>query len=215
MARSHHPTLRRADRLPLWVPIAFTLWMCVWVGIIVRNVGPQNFWWLCNLAQFIVLYAVWTRDRLLISSQAGTVTVVGVTWALDLFAGLLLGGSPTGITAYMHNPDLAVSHRLSSTYHLWLPILIIWICHRRGYDRRGPWLQCAIGSLAIVGGWLFGDPERNLNYVHEPFGIEQVWLPDIAWIPLLCVATAALLYLPGHFIVRAILSATSRARDPS
>lgn len=187
--------------------------MAAWVTIILDSAGAQNFWWLCNLAQFIVLYSVWTGDRLLLSSQVGTVVVVGLVWGLDLFAGLILGGSPTGTTAYMFDPKLDLVHRLSSTYHLWLPVLMVWILHRRGYDHRGPWLQCGIGSALIVGGWWFGDPERNLNYVHAPFGIEQTWLPEAIWIPLLCLATALLIYLPGHYLVRAILAALAGKRQ--
>jgi hypothetical protein len=205
----HGPRHHRRT-LPAFVPPAFTAWMVAWVAIILANTGPQNFWWLCNLAQFIVLYSVWRDDRLLLSSQAGTVVLVGLVWGLDLFAGLLLGASPTGTTAYMFNPELSLAHRLSSTYHLWLPVFILWVLHRRGYDRRGPWLQCGIGSALIVGGWWFGDRERNLNYVHAPFGIEQTWMPDALWIPLLCLATAVLVYLPGHFLVRAVLALRAR-----
>lgn len=192
-------------RVPLAIRIAYTVWMAAWVPIILHYTGPQNFWWLCNVALFIVLYSVWTGERLLLSSQVGTVTVVGGVWTLDLLVGLFLGHSPTGTTAYMFDPDYAVVHRLSSTYHVWLPVLTIWMCRRRGYDARGPLLQCAIGSAAIVGGWWFGDPARNLNYTRAPFGIEQVWLPDAAWIPLLCAATAALVYLPGHFLVKRLV----------
>ncbi|MDX1627043.1 MAG: hypothetical protein R3323_11085, partial [Wenzhouxiangellaceae bacterium] len=114
-------------------------------------------------------------------------------------------GSPTGITAYMFDADYSLALRLTSTYHLWFPAYVLWLCRRQGYDDRGPWLQCGIGSAAIVGGWWFGDPERNHNYTQAPFGIEQTWMPDAVYIPLLCIATALALYWPGHFIVRAIL----------
>lgn len=187
--------------------VFFTLWMAVWVPVIYATQGPQNFWWLCNLAQFIVLWCVWRPDSLLLSSQAGTVLVVGLVWTLDLLAGLVLGGSPTGVTAYMFNDELPLALRATSTYHVWLPVFVLWLCRRDrvGYDPRGPWLQCLIGSAAIVGGWWFGEAERNLNYTHAPFGVEQVWLPDWAYIPLLCLATAALLYLPGHWLVRSVI----------
>lgn len=182
----------------------FSIWMILWVAVVLNTQGPQNFWWLCNLAQFILLVALWAGNRLLISSQAGTVVLIGLVWSLDLFAALVLGNSPTGITGYMFNPELPLALRATSTYHVWLPLFVLWLLHRRGYDRRGFRLQCVIGSAAIVGGALFGDPERNLNYVTAPFGIEQTWLPQAAWIPLLCVATALLVYLPGHALLIAL-----------
>lgn len=191
--------------LPLVARLGFTLWMAFWVPVILATQGPQNFWWLCNLAQFLILYVVWRPNRLLIASQAGTVTLVGLCWGLDFLVGLVAGDSVTGITAYMFNPEFPLIQRASSTYHLWLPVFVLWLCRRQGYDRRGPWLQGLIGSLAIVGGWLFGDPERNLNYTQAPFGIEQTWLPQPIYIPLLCLGTALFIYVPGHFLVRWIL----------
>lgn len=198
------PIFRDAPHVPLPARVFFTLWMAAWVPIVVNTQGPQNFWWLCNLAQFVILWCVWQPRRLLLSSQAGTVVLIGLVWTLDLLAAVALGESPTGITAYMFNDSLPLSLRATSTYHVWLPLLVLWLCRREqvGYDPRGPWLQCVIASGAIVGGWWFGDPERNLNYSHAPFGVEQVWLAQPLYIALLCLATALLVYLPGHWLVR-------------
>jgi len=197
MKRSPHP-------VPLPARLAFTAWMLAWVPVIVATAGPQNFWWLCNVALFLMLWASWRPNRLLVSSQAGTVVLVGFVWALDLAVGLVLGGSPTGITAYMFNPDFPTIRRLASTYHLWFPVYMLWLCRRLGYDERGPWLQSVIGTLAILGGWWFGDPARNLNYTRAPFGIEQTLLPQALYLPLLCVGTVLLVYWPGHLLVRAL-----------
>jgi hypothetical protein len=190
--------------VPTAARVGFTLWMIAWAPIVIATQGPQNFWWLCNLAQFILLYAIWRSNRLLISSQAGTVVIVGAAWTLDFVGALLTGSSPFGITVYMFNEDLPIALRATSTYHVWLPVFVLWLCRRQGYDDRGWRLQCAIGTAAILGSWIFGDPGRNLNYTIAPFGTEQVWLPQPAYVAVLCLATAALLYLPGHFIVRAV-----------
>jgi hypothetical protein len=206
-------TPARPDSIPLVARLGFTVWMLVWVPVVLAAQGPQNFWWLCNLAQFILLYAIWRSNRLLISSQAGTVVLVGLFWTVDFVGALAFGQSPFGITAYMFNDQLPLSLRMTSTYHIWLPFFVLWLCRWRGYDRRGPWLQCAIGTAAIVGGWAFGDPERNLNYTTAPFGIEPVWLPQALFIPLLCLATAVLVYLPGHWIVRAVNYREPRTTD--
>lgn len=196
----------RLEPLPLAARLGFTLWMVFWVPVVLSTQGPQNFWWLCNLAQFIVLYALWRPNRLLISSQAGTVAIVGLFWTLDFAIGLATGGDRAIITAYMFDAELPLLLKLTSTYHCWLPILVLWMCCRQGYDRRGVWLQCAIGTVAIVGAWLFGDPERNLNYTHRPFNIEQAWMPHELYIGVLCITTAVLIYLPGHWLATWILS---------
>lgn len=200
--------------MPRAAAIGFTAWMAFWVPVVLSAQGPHNFWWLCNLAQFLLLYAIWTSDRLIIASQAGTVVVVGLVWTLDFAGAWILGGSPFGITAYMFNEELPIALRATSTYHIWLPVLMVWLVCRLGYDRRGPWLQCLIGSAAIVGSALFGMEGRNLNYTEAPFGIEQTWLPEAVYVPLLCIATAVLVYLPGHWIVRGLLAVLrGRQRD--
>lgn len=185
--------------------VVFTLWLAVWVPIVLASQGPQNFWWLCNLAQFLLLYAVWRPSPLVAASQAGTVTVVGLVWTLDLAVALVVGDSVTGITAYMFSDELPLSLRLTSTYHVWLPAFTIWLCWYLGYDRRGLLLQCALGSAAIVGGAWLADAERNVNYAVAPFNIEQVWLPQPVYIAVLCVATAVFVYLPGHALVQTIV----------
>lgn len=191
--------------MPMVARAGFTLWIALWLPIVLYAHGAQNLWWLCNLAQFLICYAVWRPNALLVSSQAGTVVLVGVVWTLDLVVALSSGASPAGITAYMFNPDIPLIARLASLYHIWLPAFLIWMCWRNGYDRRGVWLQCLIGSGAILGSWLAGDPERNLNYTVAPFGIEQVWLPQALYVPLLCAATALAVYFPGHLLVRSVL----------
>ena len=191
--------------------IGFTLWMVFWIPVVLATQGPQNFWWLCNLAQFILLYSLWTSNRLLVSSQAGTIVVVGAAWTIDLAGALMTGNSPFGITTYMFNKDLSIALRATSTYHMWLPVFVLWLCRKDGYDVRGLWLQCGIGTAAILGSWILGDPVRNLNYTIAPFGIQQVWLPQALYIPLLCIGTAVLVYLPGHFIVKAVAGRSSRS----
>ena len=42
------------------------------------------------------------------------------------------------------------------------------------------------------------DPERNLNWVWAPFGVEQVWLPPALYLAVCMAAYPLLLYLPTH-----------------
>jgi len=190
---------------PRIIRIAFTFWFVTWVPIIVWAYGFQNFFWLCNVAQFIVLYAIWRPNALLVSSQTGTVVLVGIVWALDLTVGVIAGDSVTGLTGYMFDPEIPLLARLTSLYHIWLPFLMLWICWYNGYDNRGVWLQCVIGTLSIFGAWLWSEEERNINFAFAPFHIEQTWMPHGIYLVLLSVGTALVIYFPGHYLVRFIL----------
>lgn len=187
--------------------IGFSLWMVFWVSVVLTHAGPQNFFWLCNLAQFIILYVVWSGNRLLLSSQAGMVCLVGLVWTLDFIVAIALGGrSLTGFTAYMFSDELALIARGVSLFHVFLPPFVLWLIWRIGYDNRGVWLQCVIGGLAVIGGWLFTEPERNINWVHEFFGMKQTWMPDPIWLAVLVIAYPLAIFLPGHFLVRGVLA---------
>lgn len=190
-----------AAHLPRRVQLGYTAWMVFWVAVVLTHYGPQNFFWLCNISKFVLLVVVWGGHRLLLSSQAGVVLIVGAGWSLDFIIGLALGGSPTGFTAYMWSDELSLLARAVSLYHVGLPLLVLWLLGRIGYDRRGLWLQCAIGAGAVAGTWLLTEPARNINWMYAPFGVEQVWLPEPAFALLLVLAYPLVFYLPGHALV--------------
>lgn len=196
--------------IPGTIRLTFTVWMAVWTPIILWSYGPQNFLWLCNIAQFLVLYSLWTDDRLILSSQAGTVCLIGLVWVLDFIPAIASGGATATVTAYMFNPDYPLPTRIASIYHVFLPALILTVLHHRGYDRRGVWLQCVIGGLAVIGSWLFTDEERNINWVAAPFHVEQVWMPDAAWVVVMLVLYPLVLYFPGHGLVLWVLRRLER-----
>lgn len=184
--------------------------MLVWVPIILWAYGPQNFFWLCNVALFLIGYALWAGDRLVLSSQAGTVVLIGAVWTVDFVLGLATLGKTALVTSYMWNPDLPLPARIVSVYHIFLPVLVIWVLARWDYDRRGPWLQCGLGTLVIVGTWLFTDPDRNINWITAPFHVEQQWLSDRVWVAILIVLMPPLVYWTGHRLVLWILARVGR-----
>lgn len=195
---------KNARAAPVLGPaLLLTLWFCFWIPVILSTAGPSNFFWLCNIALFLYLVSAWTGNRFIASSQHGMVCIVGFGWTADFLSGLLLGGSPTGLTGYMFDGELPFLLRATSTYHIWLPFYGLWLGRRLGYDHRGVWLQCGIGGAAVLGGWIFVDPEHNPNYVTTTS--EALGIPGIAAVFLLVAAYPILFYFPGHFLVSAIL----------
>ncbi len=191
--------------IPLAAKIGFSIWLLVWLSIMLGPVGPQNFFWLCNAAMFLIVVALWTENRLVLSSQAGTVMLVGMVWTADLLLALIVGGSVTGFTAYMFDETLPLPLRLSSLYHIGLPPFLLFVLWRIGYDRQAWKLQCVIGALMVVGAWLFTEPYRNVNWVHQPFGLEQPPLPLALWVLVLVIVYPVLIYFPGHLLASRLL----------
>lgn len=185
--------------------LGFTAWMLVWVPVILWSYGAGNFFWTCNLAQFLILWALWTHNRLLLSSQVGTVLLVGVFWTPDFLLGVVTGGDLANFTAYMFDPDLPLLGRATSLFHIALPVLAVWLVYRVGYDRRGPWLQSVLTVAVLPLTWLLTDPERNVNWLQRPLGVEQVWLPEPAFVVVMMILYPVLLFWPGHLLTRFLL----------
>lgn len=186
--------------------VVMTIWMLFWVPVMLSTYGPQNFLWLCNFALFLILFALWTGNRLILSSQAGTVMLIGIIWAGEILLGLATQGRLALGTSYMWNPDIPLIARLVSVYHVVVPLLVYLVLRRWGYDRRGPWLQCLLGSIAIVGARLLTAAERNVNWVHQvPLDPPPAGISGVAWVGLLLILAPVLIYYPGHQIVLVLL----------
>jgi hypothetical protein len=197
--------------IPRAAKIGYTLWMALWVPVVLWAYGPANFLWLCNAALFLLLYAIWREDRLIVSSQAGIMTLVGGVWTLDFLVALLAGGrSLTGTTGYMFDPAFPLLARAVSLFHVALPVLSVWLCHRLGHDRRGMLLQWPLAVVLTLAAWRFTDPERNINYAFAPFGVEQVWMPHVLYLALLTLAATPLVLLLGDLLVRWLLGRLQR-----
>jgi hypothetical protein len=188
-------------RIPLSLKIGYTLWLAVWVPVYWTHSGPQNFFWLCDVANFVVGLALWLESPLLISSQAVGVLFVQILWCGDFFGRLLLGFHPIGGTDYMFDPAKPIYLRMFSLFHVAMPPLLLWVVRRLGYDRRGWLLQTAFTCILLPVTWLVADPSRNFNWVWKPFGQPQELLSPLAYLLALLVLYPLLLYLPTHLIL--------------
>ncbi|MFY0990436.1 hypothetical protein [Halomonas sp. C05BenzN] len=197
MPDNGHP--RPADgRLPLWLKLAFTAWILGWAPTFAVLLGTQNYFWLCNLANFLILAGLWSESRRLISMQLLSVLLVGSLWALDVGTAWLTGVHPIGGTEYMFNAEQPLLTRLLSLYHLVLPVVAGLAVRRLGYDRGALAWQTGLTWLVIPATWLFTDPERNINWVHGPFGQPQEMLDPLFYLVMLMLLWPLVIYLPTH-----------------
>lgn len=67
--------------VPRWLKLAFTLWILIWAPSYLVLLGAQNFFWLCNVASFLLLVALWSEQRTLMSMQWLAVALVGSLWS--------------------------------------------------------------------------------------------------------------------------------------
>ncbi len=188
-------------RLPLWLKIAYGVWLAVWIPSYWVWYGPANFLWLCDVANLLIGVAIWRESALLLSSQAVAVFLVQVAWAIDFGTALAAGFHPIGGTEYMFDPAKPLPIRLLSLFHLLVPPLLIWGLRRLGFDRRGWKLQTAIAWVVLPLSYVFGDAESNLNWLWTPFGIEQTWMPTAAFLFVAMAGYPLIVFLPTHAVL--------------
>ncbi|MFW5969400.1 MAG: hypothetical protein ACOCP9_02050 [Halofilum sp. (in: g-proteobacteria)] len=200
--------------LPTALKIGFTVFVLLWTPLVLATRGWQNFLWLCDLANFLILIGLWLESRLLLSSQLVATLLIGLAWTLDLVIALVTGLHPFAATAYMFDPGLSVALRLSSLFHMAAPLLLLFAVARLGHDRRGWRLQTLIcWAVLPLSAWLT-DTERNINWVEAPFHIEQIWLPDWLYVLACMLVYPLLLYLPTEAVLRRLLPIASPWRQP-
>jgi len=200
-------------RIPLWAKLFVTLFAAVLVPVYWREYGPTNFLWFCDAGLLLTVVALWTESRLLISMNALALTIPQTIWAIDFVS----GGHVLGIARYMFDSNIPLFTRVLSTFHLWLPVLLIWLTRRVGYDRRAlPW-QTGLVTLLLVLSYLFTDPRHpmagypsvavNVNRVYGP-GITDVQtrMPPLAYLGLEILFFTVCFYFPTHLLFRKIFA---------
>ena len=181
-----------------WAVAAF---LAVYVPAYALAYGFANFLFLCNLSVLLAGAGLWTCSRLLVSSQAVAIGLVGTAWTVDLGSRLLTGRHLIGGTEYMWDPQWPLFTRLLSAYHVALPLLLVFALRRIGYDPRGYWLQSAIAVVAVASGRLF-PPAVNLNYAYVEPLFKRTWGGPVTHVAAVAGFLALVAYPLTHLLLR-------------
>jgi hypothetical protein len=196
-------------RIPLWVKMVYTGFVAVLVPIYWRDYTPVNFLYFCDVALLLTVPALWFENALLASASLVGILVAQTLWIID-FVCEAVGLHFTGLTGYMFDPRFALFTRMLSFFHFWLPLLLLWVVWRLGYDRRA-FVWCTLVSWVLLGICYVAVPPpprvspnapANINYV---FGFsdkgKQEWMSDDWYFTLLMAAMPLLVYLPTHWLL--------------
>jgi hypothetical protein len=199
--------------ISIWVKLAYTAFIAVLVPYYLSYYGPANFLWICDLALLLTLAAVWLESSFLASMQLVAVLLPCLIWLADFLAYLATGHFLTRWTHYMFlRPGIWLEVRLLSLYHAWLPLFLLWLVWRLGYDRRG-WIAQTLLTWAVLPiCFFFTDPVRALNGVFGPSGEHpQNWMAPGLWLGLMMASYPHCVYVPTHFFLRYVM-ATNHSR---
>jgi hypothetical protein len=168
--------------------------------VYVKAWGWQNMVHLCDVGAIIACVGIWMQIPLLFSSQAVGLLLVGMLWGLDVGWRLLTGHHFVGGTEYMWDTRYPLWIRLLSTFHLCLPLVLLWAMRIMGYDRRALALQSVIAAVLLIFS-RFLSPALNMNYAFQDPLFHRAWGPAPVHLAVIFAAAVALLYWPTHVLL--------------
>lgn len=197
------------NRIPLAVKLAYTVFVAILVPNYWRAYSPWTFLYFCDVALILTLPALWLESPLLLSLPAVGITLPQLLWVVDFLTGARL----TGMTSYMFDPKLPLFVRGLSTFHGWLPFLLVWGVWRLGYDRRALVGWTVISTAILLSSYFLApappapadNPKLavNINYVHGlSYETPQNALPPMVWLTSMIVGFPLVFYLPAHLMFR-------------
>jgi hypothetical protein len=191
--------------IPFSIKLLYTLFVCVLVPAYWRQYGPANFLWFSDLALLIGLAALWLENPLLASMQTVSVLLLELLWTLEFLVGLITGKQILGLAEYMFKSDKPLWLRSLSLFHIPLPIILVWQVCCFGYETRSWIVQTTFFWVVMPACFFFTQPGENINWVFGPGNQAQKKVPGWLYLIFLLIGVPAFIYLPTHFLLRALM----------
>jgi len=214
----------RKNKIPLTAKVAVTAFLAVLVPVYLHTYGPTNFLWFCDAALIITVAAMWLESSLLISICAVGILLPQCLWLAD-FGSNLLGFHFLNLTSYMFDSHLPLFTRGLSLFHGWLPLLLVWLLLRLGYDKRALSVWTVVAASLVFVCYFFTPPAGahptnpnipiNLNYLYgfndrQP----QTWINQNLYVILWLGVLWLVAFLPTHLTLRKIFAVPAPAGRP-
>jgi hypothetical protein len=182
--------------------LAYSAYLAALIPAYCRAYGPSNFLWFSDVALLCALGALWWEHALLASMPAVGVIPIELLWNAE-FASRLAGGPRLlGLTDYMFDRDLTLYIRGLSLFHVWLPLLLLWLVARLGYDRRA-WAGWTLLTWCLVPAtYAWTDPAKNINWVHGFGTAERQWIPSRLHASVMMIVLPLVVFRPAHVTLR-------------
>jgi len=193
--------------IPLGLKVVYTIFVCALVPIYLRAYGPANFLWFSDIALLALVPALWLENGLLVSMLAISVVFFEVLWNLDFFFRLATGKSLIGLSAYMFDPRIPLFIRGLSSFYIVLPLLLLWMLHRLGYDHGAFLWQTIVVLVVLPFSYLVSNAKENVNWVYGLGENPQRILPAPLFVILLMLLFPLVVYLPTHLLFARIFRA--------
>jgi len=188
--------------IPLWIKSAYTVYVAVTVTVYAVKYPLGNFLWFSDIALVLTVPALWLESSLLASMISVGVLLPEAFWNIGYFGRLLTGRRLGGLTDYMFDADKPRYLRALSLFHVFLPVLLLWMVSRLGYATQALFAQTVLAWIVLPVTYWLTDPSLNVNWVFGPQ--KRTWLPPLFHLSFLLIAYPVLVYVPTHLLLQAL-----------
>lgn len=190
--------------IPLWIKIVYTLFVVITVAVYAVKYPPGNFLWFSDIALVLTAPALWFESSLLASMMAIGVLLPEAVWNAGFFGRLLTRKRLAGLTDYMFDIKKPLYLRALSLFHVFLPVLLVWMVARLGYAPQALPAQTALAWVVLPLTYWLTDPAMNVNWVFGPARGQWKRAPALVHLGLLMIGFPALVYLPTHVLLQVL-----------
>lgn len=196
--------MEAASLIPLWVKIAYTLFVVLTVAVYAVKYPLCNFLWFSDIALLMAVPALWLESALLAGMATVGVLLPEMLWNASYFWQLVTGRRLGGLADYMFDAAKPRYLRALSLFHVLLPLLLVWMVWRLGYDPAALPAQTVLAWVVLPVCYLRTPVAENVNWVFGLGGTPQRRLPPPVYLGLLMAGFPLLVYLPTHFMLIAL-----------
>src|SRR5687768_3259270 len=191
----------RAVMIPLWLKVAYTLFVVITVAVYAVKYSAGNFLWFSDIGLLATVPALWLESSFVASMMAVGLLLPETVWNVGFFWQLLTGRRLGGLAGYMFDPAKPLYLSALSLFHVFLPVLLVWMVATLGYA-PGAWIaQTALALGALPISYWVTNPDENVNWVFGPGGRRQTYMPPLIYLLLVMIGFPALIYFPTHLLL--------------
>jgi len=166
-----------------------------------------NFLWFSDIALIATVPALWLESSLLASMMLVGVLLPELAWNAAFFGRLLTGKRLFGLTDYMFDPTKPLYLRAISLFHLFLPLLLLWMVAWLGYDSDALIGQTLLAWFVLPLTYRLADPKvDNVNWVFGWTTEPQKRMPPLAYLGVMMVLFPVVIYFPTHLLLQHLFS---------
>lgn len=191
-----------SESTPLWLSIIYTAFLLVLIPVYWVKYKPANFLWFSDIALFAIGIALWTESRLLVSMMAVGTLALELIWNLDYFGRLIVRKPLLGLSDYMFDQANSMFLRSLSLFHVFLPLLMVWLLVKWGYDPQAIYLQTLLTWAILLLTYFLTNPSKNINWVFGPGNKPQSRISKGWYLAGVMLFFPVCILLPSHFLLK-------------